>query len=171
MRDSQRSKVYVWERQLPGWYVADAWIGAGHSSAYRSGSGKSPLPLDNIRQFVKEAWADYYGENSNPPQIKDGRGQRSATGSRWELKFPLWSRTPIVICHELAHAMTKDRHGPEFSRCFLELMARYIGLDKVPAYKAGRARGVKFGSWEDYKKPTRRVRKSTKQLLVLEDSK
>jgi hypothetical protein len=165
MRDFQRSKVYKWERSLPGWYEADVWISTSNNSAYRTSSGKPPIELAKIKEFIEIAWADYYV--SSPPRVADGRRTRSATGSRWRLSYPRWSRAPGVILHELAHAMSNDKHGPIFVRVFISLMARYMDKNESELVRSAKAAGIKVASWQHKPKPIRRVRKHTKKLLEI----
>ena len=130
MADTQRSAVYAWERTLPQW------------------DNHGTLSLDECEALVAKVWADYR-PGSTPPPIGDGRGRRSAGGAPWGIFLPRWSRSPMVVLHEAAHAMTlKDLHGPIFATLCLELWSRYVpGFDKVAARRAGiaqRPRRVHF---------------------------
>lgn len=165
VRDNQRSRVYKWERTLPGWYEADAWIGSGNGSSYRSGSGKPPIELEKIREFIAWAWEDFY--QTLPPHVKDGRAARRATGSSFQISLPRWARSPMIILHELAHAMSHDKHGPEFVRVFISLLVRYLGMNESELIKSAKASGVKVANWHSRPKPRRRVTKYVKGLLVV----
>lgn len=112
-RDSQRSAVYAWERQVARKYPAL----------------KRELTLEQCREMVHRVWEDYFGSASKPPEILDGRGRRRACGGRWSISLPRWSRSPYVVLHETAHAFgAHHQHGPNFARLYLELMNRYEGI-------------------------------------------
>ena len=115
-RDQQRSAVYAWERAI--------------EAAFPDVSRK--LPLSECGDYIARVWNDYR-PGTNPPELGDGRGRSHACGSRWSIKLPVWARKPIVVLHEVAHALTPaDRHGPLFARLFFELLTHY---EKVPAAK------------------------------------
>ena len=120
MRDSQRSAVYAWERQIPGWPFA-------------------PMDLAACAALVRDVWADYR-PGATPPIVSDGRGRRSACGSRWEIKLPRWARTRGVVLHEIGHSLASmDRHGPVYARLYLDLLARYAGVDEADARRRAEA--------------------------------
>ncbi len=81
-------------------------------------------------------------------EVRDGRSRRSAAGAFGVIKMPKWSRTKLIILHEVAHAITTEPpgHGRQFARIYLDLVTRFLGVDagrqlKV-AYVAG---GVRSG--------------------------
>lgn len=130
MADTQRAAVYAWERELPQW------------------ESRGDLSLDECRALVARVWADYR-PGGTPPPIHDGRGRRKAAGASYGLWLPRWSRSPMVVLHEAAHALHDDPdnwHGPVFATLCLDLWARYVpGFDKAAARAAGvaaRAAGV-----------------------------
>jgi len=114
MRDSQRTAVYRWESAIKKrWPELD-----------------TRLPLDECRNLIKKVWADYR-PGENPPELADGRGTRTAYGSRWRINLPVWARTKLVVLHEIAHSLLSPQlpfHGREFARLVLELWRHYAGL-------------------------------------------
>jgi len=97
-RDYQRSRVYRWEQS--------EWWWADH---YRT-PGKAPeLSLDDMRRLAVEIVG-------RSVRVKDGRGRGRAAGcSRSRtIWMPKWTRTVPVLCHELAHVESHDKHGPWF---------------------------------------------------------
>ena len=135
MRDNQRGAVYSWERAL------------------RGARGDRQMTLDECRALVSRVWRSYLGAWAPMPEIKDGRGRRSACGSRWEISLPTWARTPLVVLHETAHALLDFRcasdpwHGALFASLTLELWARYAKVGKGAARAAAvkqRPRRVRF---------------------------
>lgn len=145
MTDSQRQAVYDWERSLPQW--------ESHGS----------LTLDECKALVARVWADYLPSRAMPP-VHDGRGRRKAGGASWGVFLPRWSRSPMVVLHEVAHALTMtstDWHGPEFATTCLELWARSVpGFDKAAARKAGiaqRPRRVHFAQVAACPRPVTRA--------------
>ena len=121
-RDFQRSKVYAAERKMKTWYN-DAVI--------------SQLPtvewntfLIYVRDITMTSWwKSRFGRDYYHIVVRDGRAQRRATGGFGSIDMPRWSRSPIIICHELAHAVGNwgDKHGPEFCERFLWIVYNQLG--------------------------------------------
>lgn len=114
--DSQRAKVYRWER---------AEIFPGRDA---------PLSLEACRALVEAAyrWAEAGGASAPgwaPPRVTDGRGRRHASGSRTAIKLPRWARTMPIVLHECAHGLAPDGHGPCFVAVYVALLERFLGLD------------------------------------------
>lgn len=138
-RDTQKQRVYDWERLLPD-----------HAQE---------LPLDEVRQLVAEVFR-LYGDTS-PPVVKDGRRTRVARGGVSYLNLPKWARTPRTILHECAHSLQLRRtsryafHGPEFVAIFLDLYDRFIdsGLKRSALSRLARAAGVRVKHGEIAPKP------------------
>jgi len=124
-RDSQRSKLYGWER---------AELKTGRLMPHED---NVPLGEDGAREFLEHVWSDYCPQLGKPPVIRvmGNRGR----GSAWPHKILLSSRygatqTRWYILHELAHVIRKRLpeaswdeapHGPEFCATYLELLTRY----------------------------------------------
>jgi hypothetical protein len=114
-RDFQRARVYRWEAE-------HVFPRAGER-----------LSLERCRALVEAAyrWREEPGAGPGwaPPVVTDGRGRRHACGSRAAIKLPRWARTRAVVLHECAHGMADDQHGPGFVAVYVELLARFAGLD------------------------------------------
>lgn len=145
-RDSQRSKVYAAERATSMWGSErletvpeiEKWL-------------KSRLALVAIQRR--------YGQwiNKRPIYVGDGHARHNAGGDGRGIYMPTWSRTKLVILHELAHTIVWRRygsqtagHGWQFCATYLDLVRFILGAEAgeelKAAFKAGRVR---------YKEPRR----------------
>ena len=118
-RDTQRSRVYAWERSLNG---ASMHVGS--------------LSLENVAAMVAKVWRAERGRyglsNAPSPGVECGRGARRAfVRSSHSLVFPRWARNEWVVLHELAHRLTPHDagHGPRFVACLIGLASRHMGRD------------------------------------------
>lgn len=116
-RDFQRSRVYRWE----GLHVLP--------------HDREVLSLEACIELVDAAyrWAEPgagIDPGWQPPVVSDGRGRRHACGSRQVIKLPRWARTRPVVLHECAHGLADDRHGPRFVARYVDLLERFLGLDR-----------------------------------------
>lgn len=133
-RDTQRKRVYDWERVF----------------IHPHCKGEQ-LTLPEIR-----ALCDEIGEWLGCPRItvKDGRGRRSACGGGWMISMPRWSRNRSIVLHEIVHCLVPYGyawHGPEFVRVFIELLHRYLKIPKAELRETLRKAHVKVGPvavWE-----------------------
>lgn len=137
VRDTQRAKVYRWERAhvFP---PENEWIVTPTSSR----PARPMLTLAECDALVEHAWSqpDYprFPGGRLPrryrPRIEDGRGRRRACFNPYgpvSIKLPRWSRFREVVLHEAAHAITYTHgqifthawHGPEFMGVYLHLLA------------------------------------------------
>lgn len=113
IRDQQRSRVYS----------LDHVLGLDYNTS-------NDLPLTEVKRICDKI-ADAYGLRH--PQIKDGRGRRSAYASYHEVGFPRGHRQLEPISHEMAHYIILNKmvrvamHGPEMARVMLNLNARLTG--------------------------------------------
>jgi putative metallohydrolase (TIGR04338 family) len=61
-------------------------------------------------------------------EVRPGYGHRRATADRnGVLQMPRWSRTQLIVLHEMAHCLTPvsyAAHGPEYAGVFLSLVRR-----------------------------------------------
>ena len=111
-RDSQRQKVYDWERRSV--------------TAFREG-----ISLDECRKFA----AKVCRANHFHVDVTDGRGRRTPCAYSYRICLPTGSRTRAIVLHELAHCMVQQSfhwswitvaaHGPEFMRVYMWLLQRY----------------------------------------------
>ena len=122
LRDNQRSKIYKSENEA----LVREQIGDGS--------------IEAVTKFVRrveasKTWRDLrarFGVHTYPKlQIKDGRGTRSAYGSKYVLNLPVWARNPAVVLHEMAHtaAGSASAHHWPFAQAFLVLVGRFMGAE------------------------------------------
>lgn len=81
------------------------------------------------------------------------KGQRKAWARTYEMCLPDTLRMPLVVTHEMAHAMrrqidaTEPGHSWEWAACHLALVRRFLGVSQYRAlrdtYKAHRVRYTK----------------------------
>lgn len=127
IRDSQRSKLYGWERAelKTAWLVLD--------------KDNTPLGEAGAQALVNEAWEDY-SSLGLPPKVRvmGNRGR----GTAWFTYIKLSSsysttQTRWYVLHELAHVIQlRNRlnvasHGPEFC----ELYARLLDSHTTASYE------------------------------------
>ncbi len=121
VRDYQRQKVYNAERQ---------------HSMFHYNAEASKLPTakwDVLNQYVANLTTTEWFKSRWPHQsirVKDGRRCRRATGGWGRISMPKWSRCPLVILHEIAHAVgnwTGDKHGPNYCGHYLYLVYHQLG--------------------------------------------
>ena len=132
IRDSQRSKVYKAERTLP---------------QYR----QNGMSIEDVREFVDKIMDSNWLKGKYPYAyghskviVKDGRGRRKAGGCFTYITMPKWSRSKLVVLHELAHSITERQyvgcqvasHGREFCSILISLTRRWISKDVGRALKA-----------------------------------
>ncbi len=142
MRDNQRQRVYNAERTIPQW-GADR-IDDIH--ALRKYVKKITKSAWYRKRMAKNAdafrWADI--------EVRDGRCRRNAGGCRFNgyITMPKWSRTRLVILHEIAHVCQpriSAGHGREYCKVYLALVKKWIGKEASLALKtAFDEHGVKY---------------------------
>jgi putative metallohydrolase (TIGR04338 family) len=113
-RDSQRSRLYRAEDELePGRRLPTVAVLQGY--------------VDDLA--ASDWFTARWGARSF--DVRPGHGHRRATADRnGVLQLPLWSRTELVVLHEVAHCLTPERyaaHGPEYAGVFLSLVRRRLG--------------------------------------------
>lgn len=114
-RDSQRAKVYRWEKSIPGLQTG-AWV-AVPVRTYRTDDGETSvfyrqrcqiedeMSMAECAALVARVWADYRPEVLRLPTVTPGSGARMASGWRDRINLPRWARQPAVILHEVAHSL------------------------------------------------------------------
>ena len=121
-RDTQRSKVYAAELEA-------------FPTMNRVG-----MSFEQTKAYVKIVISsDYYAAHKGWKRIKvkDGRGCRSALyfPCQRAVALPKWSRTPHVIIHEMAHALTHRTvddsvgHHGTFCTHYANMIAELVSLD------------------------------------------
>lgn len=126
-RDTQRSKVYAWERELFGNAFCEQ------------------LSLDECKALA----AEMYGKRV---VVRDGRGTRRAlayTDRRLPtIGLPKWARNPYVVAHEVAHLIASREgydsgHGGRFVGIYIDLMARFCGEDRDALTESAKEHGLR----------------------------
>lgn len=143
-RDSQRRKVYNSEQ------AHSLWTWDAHQ--YES--------IQEVQEWVTKICNTRWFKNRFPNyaviadsmfhkegiKVLDGRGRRRPCGStRGFIKLPKWSRSDLVILHEISHVVTRRKnrhlpltafHGREFCANYLALVRRFLGKDAGDELKA-----------------------------------
>ena len=131
IKDFQRSRVYRWEHDQV--FPHDPHL----------------LSIEDCRALVDIVYRWHEGPLSlrpgwAPPSVTDGRGRRHACGSREVIKLPRWARTRPLVLHECAHGLAADKHGPEFVRVYVDLLVRFMGLDRAALVASVEMAGIKI---------------------------
>ena len=126
-RDSQRARLYRAEdeltpgRRLPTVAVLQAYV-------------------DELA--ASEWFTARWGARSF--EVRAGSGHRRATADRaGVLQLPRWSRSELIVLHEVAHCLTPERfapHGPEYAGVFLSLVRRRLSPGTAQALEDAFAR-------------------------------
>ena len=107
-----------------------------------------PMTLKQVRSYVNKKVRSGWFHKTFRPEFNEitvsGRKSNSRANCRllWSgplLSFPKWSRWPIVILHEMAHAVTPvwcAWHGPEFASNYIALVSHYMGTESARELKA-----------------------------------
>ncbi len=136
MRDTQRAKLYRAE---------DALRRAIGDVAIRDKIAAWAF----IEKVERDAWfRRRFGRRQF--RVLDGRGTSSAWSCGSTLNLPRWSRTPVIMLHEVAHCVAPHgcRHGWEFAAVYLKLVRHFLGREVHDKLRASfRERRVR------YKKP------------------
>lgn len=139
MRDSQRARVYAWERAQPWWQVARR--GSGYTEV--ASSVVRPLTLAECEKYLSKVLRK---AGALPVRVRDGRGSPNAKGWTTGVQLPVFARSRPVILHEAAHVIASQRglfvkHGPEFVRIYLDLVSRHLHVN--PGALLASARGAR----------------------------
>lgn len=135
MRDSQRSRVYAWERsQNPDGSI---W--------------KQTMSIEEVEAFVKRIWRSErgrYGKKAwqQAPMVEGYRGgTRAWAHGDSKLAFSKRCRNQYVALHELAHALneTHSGHDGRFVGILIGLLARHLGRDADALTASALEMGVK----------------------------
>ncbi|WP_159995935.1 hypothetical protein [Roseomonas sp. 18066] len=129
-RDAQRQRVYAWEDRVI----------APHGGGLVAFAAAQPM--------VDALWAEL--GLRFPPKVEPLPPQarrRMADADRLRLRLPL-ECPPWVLLHELAHCLTStaegfsDGHGADFMGLYLQLLTRYLRLDRDTLLASLRAAGI-----------------------------
>ncbi len=133
-RDSQRSRVYAWERSQN--HGGTQWV--------------QTMSLDEVEAFLKPIWRTErgrYGKTAfkRAPAVQAGRGGGMAYGDD-RLTFGRRVRNQYVALHELAHALNRRSnpgHGSRFVGILIGLLARHLGRDADTLLASAYEQGIK----------------------------
>lgn len=138
-RDSQRDKVYEWERSL--------------------GIDEMPMSMQAITELVARICVDY---GKRMIEISDGRRRRRGAGGigfagAW-IKLPRFARHRYYVLHEVAHAIVSvdPPHGPEYARFLAELFERYADVPMRTLRTAATTHRVRWAPSSAVPKPLSR---------------
>lgn len=167
-RDNQKERVYAAERSLLSHAPISVWtawdrnerhirhldayyrrhpdLGCYDTSASRPEPELRPMTLPQVRSYVNDKVKSAWFQKTFTPwfgrmivQTRKSNAGACCQLSGPTLSFPKWSRWPIVILHEMAHAVTSEYsawHGSEFARNFITLVSHYLGTEAARELKA-----------------------------------
>jgi len=131
MRDTQKQKVYDWERHVV------------------SPLSKRSVPFSEAQAFVDGVWLAHGWLYPPTVSLMPKQARRVyATGSRSEIRIqphtPEW-----VILHELAHTLTydddgNDGHGADYVGIYIKLLERVMNIPSLMTMYTLKQAGVKF---------------------------
>ena len=108
------------------------------------------LPFSAAQAMVDAIWSDM-GLRYPPAVAPLSRQARSTIARADRLSVLLSDQTPSwCLLHELAHAMTShadgrsDGHGPLFMGIYVQLLARYLRLDRQMLIDSLRDAGIEI---------------------------
>lgn len=122
-RDTQRAKLYRAERAVP------------HPAEFKT--------MDQCQAFIDQVlrsrWVATRWRKTLVALPGKGYSRAVAYPDRGTIQLPLWSRSKLVICHEIAHHLTPSTyawHGPEYAGVYLMLVKHVIGDEAYDALRA-----------------------------------
>lgn len=143
MTDRLKHRVYAAE----SWITGDqCWASAKDAAAF-------------IRFMERDIRFKERYPNHKPVRVfkLKERGAPSAyySGATHGIYLPYWAQRMKTLCHELAHSVTPDQHGPEFCRAYHWLVATFMSARMADQLAYGfRENGIKS---LDYDSSGRRV--------------
>lgn len=127
-RDVQRRKLYDWE---------DHYVIRGGEPMGMSYAKWQRLVPSECRHLIERVFKDH---DQEVPELRFPKNAKAAWGGPDKISLPPWSRIHPVILHECAHGIytTNERgtrkkrhgHGPDFVRCYIDLLVRYGGFTR-----------------------------------------
>jgi len=113
----QDQVVYLWEdKTLHCWF-----------------RNRPDLTLNQCRDLVEVVCAKF---DIASPIVKDGRGCKQATATRYCVQMPKYARCGIVVLHEMAHVIQYDirgdsDHEEEFMGIYICLLELYFRCSRA----------------------------------------
>lgn len=152
MRDFQRKRVYKSEWQC-SFYKYEQTI---ENDDLQSWAEKNVLS----KAWFRRRWGNRY------PVIQLGRsGGRAYSNSSFDrdhITLGTGCRNPWVMCHEIAHLVTDDHHGPQFVRTMIFLIEHSVGKEQAAELEAKmRLNRVKIAKKNSLPKPNHNIRPYT----------
>jgi hypothetical protein len=136
-RDTQRSKLYQWERETFGLREA-----------------RAPVTLREVEHLLGRIARHY--KVSRVPAVLDGRGRNSPGWSphRYAVQLPRQARTRADALHEAAHWLVDCLywgrepawHGPEFLGVLMYLLVKYGEADRTHLARTANEARLDFAS-------------------------
>lgn len=130
VRDSQRSKVYEWER-------------------LEFNGDNEMLSLESC-QAICDKFASHTLTGFNLTAT-DGRRRRNACAKidKHQVCLPRWSRKAWIVLHEIAHHLayhpTHADHGRQFMQEYVQLLAKYYNRDLETLRNSAVGYGLRVG--------------------------
>lgn len=133
-RDSQRARVYKWEKAL----------------MRRYNKIDEPIARADITKLVHRM-SMACGVRTPNLSYRNGTGSANANASR--IRFNTLTPPPWMVAHEFAHVALRQKygpskyagHGPEYVSIYIYLLERYVGIPANEARKSAEEFGVKHG--------------------------
>lgn len=135
--DMQKSKVYAWERNFPGW------------------TEDGQMSLLGCQDLVIKVWREHGITDRCAPSVLDGSGRRSACGGLARIKLPRWARSEMVVLHEVAHSLVAyyrrhlpgvPAHGGLYVRIYIDLLVKFAGQDRAMLRRTAEKAKVEIAS-------------------------
>ncbi len=135
-RDSQRSRVYAWEREVKS------------LTSFRYHHA-----IEDAQQFMDAIWvierARFDRAGHPPPRIFAASRRRhrpTANNKSQRIKLPEFAREEWTILHEMAHCILPPgiHHGPRFVATFMGMACRHLKQDLQLLQKTADAHGVAY---------------------------
>jgi len=111
-------RVYLFEKSLHGW------------------ESTSEMSMGALRRLAERVWAKESLTYLPCPAIVAGAGIRSGGvlvsyfhWYSWRIVLTRDARVPVVVLHELTHALGYLEHGPAFMKTYMRLLATYGRCD------------------------------------------
>ena len=143
-RDTQRSKVYGWERQ------------------FFTKPTDQEMTLSECATLANKVSKHF---KMWDVRIKDGRGTRSAYSYGGAIGLPKWARQPVVVLHEMAHEVHRKVgryrqavHGREFVGIHMYLLVKFGGFSINELVKSANDSRVDFVSMATVREWVRKAR-------------
>lgn len=147
-RDTQRSKVYEWERHC------STTLQHIHNGQIRCESLNTAEfeTLQECAAYMNSVWAAEsvrYGVRNDPPGVgRPARGQLRALAFAKEhrITVPKSLRSRWILLHEAAHCLNIGRtaHGMRFVGILIGLLARQLGYDPRQLMQEADRMGVQY---------------------------